>query len=244
VWQVLALAGTAIITVLAARRALPAQSFWQGFPLALLALMPTSTWTPAARGLGLAAYVAVVGVVLTATNDGGAQWGTRYLLIAAPPLLLLAARSATDAAGAGAWRAPRLVLLAVILLAGAATSRSAYLELRGAKRNYEGLVAATQSFTRPGDVILTNLWWLDQVTAALHGTRTFLYVADSAAASRALATLRAERIDAVTLAWSADGAESAFPLDAALDGTCFRTTAMRDAEPRSIRFAAARCAAD
>ena len=220
------------------------QSFWQGFPLALLALVPAATESRHVRRLALAALVAVAGVVLTATNDGGAQWGTRYLLVAAPPLLLLAARAATDAAGAGAWRAPRLALLAVILLAGAATSRSAYLELRGAKRNYQSLVAATQSFTRPGDVILTNLWWLDQVTAALHGTRTFLYVADRAAASRALATLRAERVDAVTLAWSADGAESAFPLDAALDGTCFRTTAIRAAEPRSIRFAAARCGAE
>jgi len=242
--QALALAGTAVIAVLAARRALPMQSFWQGFPLALLALMPASICTPAAKGLGLAAYVAVVGVVLTATNDGGAQWGTRYLLIAAPPLLLLAARGATDAAGTGAWRPARLALLAVILLAGAAVSRSAYLELRGTKRNYEGLVTATRTFTRPGDVILTNLWWFDQVNAALHGTRTFLYAADGAAAARALATLRAERIDAVTLAWSADAAEAPFPLESALVGTCFRTRATRDAEPRSIRFAAAQCAAE
>jgi hypothetical protein len=242
--QVLALAGTAIITVLAARRALPTQSFWQGFPLALLALVPVSAWTPAARRLGLAALVAVAGVILTATNDGGAQWGTRFLLIAAPPLLLLAARSATDAAGTGAWRLPRLALVALILLAGAATSRSAYLELRGTKRNYESLVTATNTFTRPGDVILTNLWWFDQVNGALHGTRTFLYAADSAAASRALDTIRAEHLDAVTLAWSADAAESPFPLDAALDGTCFRTTAARSAEPRSIRFATARCAAE
>ena len=51
---------------------------------------------------------AVAGVVLTATNDGGAQWGVRYLLVAAPPLLLLAARAATDAAGAGRWRALRV----------------------------------------------------------------------------------------------------------------------------------------
>ena len=242
--QLLALVGTAVMSVLAARRALPLQAFWQGFPLALLTLMPPSAWTYEARRLAVAALVAVAGVVLTATNDGGAQWGTRYLLIAAPPLLLLAARAATDATGDGRWRVPRLAVLSVILLAGAATSRSAYLELRGAKRNYQSLVAATQSFTRPGDVIVTNLWWLDQVTAALHGTRTFLYVADSAAASRALATLRAERIDEVALAWSADGAESPFALDAALDGTCFRTEAVHEVALRSVRFAAARCAAE
>jgi len=242
--QALALAGTAVIAVLAARRALPTQSFWQGFPLALLALMPSSAWAPAAKRLALAALVAVAGVVLTATNDGGAQWGTRFLLIAAPPLLLLAARSATDAAGTGAWRPARLALVAVIFLAAAAASRSAYLELRGTKRNYQSLVTATQTFTRPGEVILTNLWWLDQVNATLHGTRTFLYAADSAAASRALATLRAERLDAVTLAWSADAAESPFPLESALAGTCFRISTVRAAELRSIRFAAARCAVE
>ncbi|HZI78304.1 MAG TPA: hypothetical protein VFD69_02265 [Vicinamibacterales bacterium] len=242
--QLLALAGTAVIAVLAARRALPTPSFWQGFPLALLALVPGVTWTREARRVALAALVAVAGVVLTATNDGGAQWGTRYLLVAAPPLLLLAARGATGAAGDGAWRTPRLVALAVILLAGAATSRSAYLELRGAKRDYEGLVVAVAAVAPAGSVIVTNLWWLDQIAAALHGTRVFLYVPDGHAAARALATLRAERIDAVTLAWSADGAESPFALDAALDGTCFRTTAIRDAKLRSMRFAAARCAAD
>ena len=82
------------------------------------------------------------------------------------------------------------------------------------------------------------------MNAALHGTRTFLYAADRAAASQALATLRAQRLDAVTLAWSADAAESPFPLEPALAGTCFRTSATRDAEPRSIRFAAAHCAAE
>ena len=242
--QLVALAGAAIVAVLAARRALPIQSFLHGFPLVLLALMPAAGAVGEIRRLGLAALVAIVGVVLTATNDGGAQWGPRYLLIAAPPLLLLAAHGATNAAGSGRWRAPRLALLALILLAGAATSRNAYLELRGTKRNYKNLVAAAQSFTRPGDVIVTNLWWLDQVAASLHGTRTFLYVPDGATAARALGTLRAEGIDGVTLAWSADAAESPFPLDAALDGTCFRTTATRNAEPRSIRFATARCAAE
>ena len=60
------------------------------------------------------------------------------------------------------------------------TSRAAYLELRGTKRNYDGLVAATASFTPPGGIVLTNAWWLDQVAAALHGSRTFLFVPDAA----------------------------------------------------------------
>jgi hypothetical protein len=239
--QLVALAGVATVAVLAARRALPAQAFLQGFPLVLLALVPSTHWPSGARRLGLTALVAAAGVVLTATNDGGAQWGTRYLLVAAPPLLLLAARGATEAAGEGAWRAPRVAALAVILLAGAMTSRSAYLELRGAKRNYDGLVATVASVVPPGGVIVTNAWWLDQVAAALHGTRTFLYVPDGPAASRALATIRAERLDDVTLAWSREA--SPFPLEAALDGTCFRVVASHDVPLRQVRLATARCSA-
>jgi hypothetical protein len=238
--QVVALCGAAIVALLAARRALPIQSFWHGFPLALLAMVPAAEATREARPLALAALVAILGVLLTATNDGGAQWGARYLLIAAPPLLLLAARAATDAARAGSWRIPRLALLALVLVAGAATSRNAYLELRGAKRAYAGLVAEVAAAAPPGSVILTNAWWLDQIAAALHGTRTFLYVPDQAAAARAVATVRAEGIDSLTLAWTLD-AESPFALDAALDGTCFRTTAVRDVSLRRLRVATASC---
>jgi hypothetical protein len=238
--QLLALAGVAVVAVLAARRDLPEQAFLQGFPLALLALVPAATWTRQARQLALAALVAAAGVVLTATNDGGAQWGTRYLLIAAPPLLLLAARGATQAAAGGAWRTPRLALVALILLAGAMTSRAAYVELRGTKRNYQGLVAEVAAVAPPGSVIVTNAWWLDQVAAALHGSRTFLYVPDQAAAERALATLRAERIDAVTLASSQD--ESPDTLEEVLDGTCFRATATRHVSLRHVRLVSARCA--
>jgi hypothetical protein len=237
--QLAALAGAAIVALLAANRALSLPSFWQGFPLALLALVPTVTSSPAARRLGAAALVAVTGVVLTATNDGGAQWGTRYLLVAAPPLLLLAARGATEAGGAGRWRTPRLALLAVILLAGAATSRSAYLELRGAKRDYNGLVAAVASVAPPSAVIVTNAWWLDQIAAALHPTRTFLYASDQAAAARALARIRDERIDSVTLVWS--GTESPFPLESAVEGTCFRITDVREIPLRQLHLATARC---
>ena len=122
------------------------------------------------------------------------------------------------------------------------TSRSAYLELRGAKRSYQGLVDAVESAAPPGRVLVTNLWWLDQVAAALHGTRVFLYVPDAAAASGALAIARDERVGTITLAWSED--ESPFRLEAALDGTCFRTIATREAPLRRVRLATVQCQPD
>jgi len=237
--QLVALAGVAVVAVLAARRDLPEQAFLQGFPLALLALVPAWTWTRQARQLALAALVAIAAGVLTATNDGGAQWGTRYLLISAPPLLLLAARGATQAAADGEWRTPRLALLALVLLAGAMTSRDAYVELRGTKRNYQGLVAELAAVAPPGGVIVTNAWWLDQVAAALHGSRTFLYVPDRTSAARALTTVHDEGIGAVTLASSQD--ESPDTLEEGLGGTCFRATATRHVSLRRMRLVSARC---
>lgn len=91
------------------------------------------------------------------------------------------ARAASDATGEGRWRYARLGLVAMVLVCGGLTSRAAYLELRSAKCNYAGTVAATASFVPPGQVVLTNLWWFDQVTASLHGTRVFAYAADRAA---------------------------------------------------------------
>ena len=239
--QLTALIGATVVAILAAQGALPDRAFLQGFPVALLAFVPAASVPASARYLYSLAFAAIAGVVLTATNDGGAQWGTRYLLIAAPPLLLLAARAATDATGEGRWRALRVAAVAVVCLAGAMTSRAGYLELRGTKRNYDRLVSATASFTPPGGIVLTNAWWLDQVAAALHGTRVFLFVPDAAAAARALAALRAERIDRVTLAWTPAGT-SPFPLEPALDGTCFRAIATRDVALRGLRLTSARCA--
>ena len=53
--------------------------------------------------------------------------------------------------------------------------------------------------------------------------------------------VRAERIDDVTLAWTTAG-DAPFPLEAALDGTCFRITAVRDVPLRACGWRRPRCA--
>jgi hypothetical protein len=241
--QLTALAGAVVVAVLAAQRTMPDRSFWQGFPVALLAFVPVASASAGARALYGLTFTAVTGVVLTATNDGGAQWGARFLLIAAPPLLLLAARAATDATGAGSLRGLRVTAVAAICLAGAMTTRAGYLELRGTKRNYEGLVSATAAFTPAGGIVLTNAWWLDQIAAALHGTRVFLFVPDAASAARALAAMREEHADRVTLASTPEG-DAPFPLEPVLNGTCFRATATHDVPLRSLRLTSAECPGD
>src|SRR5262245_261133 len=236
--QLVALAGAVTIAAAAAERLLPRDSFWQAFPLSLLALVPTAPLPSSARRLYVIALVTLVGIVLTATHDGGAQWGARLLLVTAPPLMVLAARGATQAVGVGRWRAARVALVLLTLIAGLATSRSAYQELRSTKREYARLVQSTASLTAPGDIIVTNVWWFDQIAASLYGSRVFLYTADRASATSALTDLSTGNVHRLALVWASDADSS---LDDVVQGSCFHIVDIHEAREHRLRLASARC---
>ena len=238
--QIIGLVGVVVVSALAAQQLLPRESLWQAFPVSLLALVPTGK-SETARPLSLVALVAGLGVALTATDDGGAQWGPRFLLVVAAALIVLAARNATRAASSGPGRAARVALVALVLIAGLATSRVAYRELRGAKRSYERIVSTTADVTAPRDFVLTNVWWFDQVVASLYGTRVFLYAPNLFSATQVLTELTRARVANVTLVWSAEpDGES---LESALIGTCFEVVSRQVTRDPSLRIASARCPA-
>ena len=237
--QMIALAGVALLSVLAARQELPRESLWQGFPLALLALVPTSAWAGRVRWLYVIAAVSTLGIVLTAAHDGGAQWGPRFLLVTAPVVLVLAAHGASDALNPGYGRVVRVSIVALILIAGLATSRAAYRELRGSKRFYARVVSTAAAVTPPEEVLLTNVWWFDQIVAPLYGTRTFLYADSQQTATGILRELTDAHIDRATLVTTME--EGGEALDRALAGTCFEILGTREIPERSLRFASARC---
>jgi hypothetical protein len=239
--QAIALAGVVVIAVAAGQRLLPRDSFWQVFPLSLLVLVPTGRVPRPVRRLYAIALVTIAGIVMTATHDGGAQWGARLLLVSAPPLMVLTARGATHAMGAGRWQVTRVALVLLTLIAGLATSRSAYQELRSTKREYARLVQTTASLTAPGDIIVTNVWWFDQIAASLYGSRVFLYTADDASASSALDDLSTANVHRVELAWTSD-ADTA--LDDVVRGSCFRIVGVRDVPEHRLRLASALCGAE
>jgi hypothetical protein len=239
--QVVALAGAVVIAAAAAARLLPRDSFWQAFPLSLLALIPTGALPRPTRLLYVIALVTLAGIVLTATHDGGAQWGARLLLVTAPPLMVLAARGASVAMGAGRWQFARVALVVVTLLAGLATSRSAYQELRNTKREYARLVQTTASLTAPGDIIVTNVWWFDQIAASLYGSRVFLYAADRASAASALDDLSRAKVNRLELAWASNADAS---LDDVVRGSCFRIVGVREVPEHGLRLVSARCGAE
>jgi hypothetical protein len=237
--QIIGLLGVTVTSILAAERLLARESLWQAFPVALLALVPGATLAAKTRHLYVLAGLTVAGILVTATHDGGAQWGARFLLVTAPPLIILAARGATDAASEGRWRELRVALVALILIAGLATSRAAYRELRGSKRDYQRIVSATASLTAPAAVILTNVWWFDSVTASLYGSREFLYLPSRPSITQALIELSRANITRATLVWTTEpGGES---LESAVEGTCFTLLAVETIRERGLRFAQARC---
>ncbi len=237
--QTLALVGCAVVAIAATRGAFPRDSFWNAWPAGALVLVPF-TGTDRTRGLWFLALWTLVLVWLTSTHDGGAQWGPRFLLVASPALIVLATSAATDAIKPGYGRALRHVLVVIILIAGVWTTRAAYRELRGTKRYYARIVTATQSVTEQHGYVVSNVWWFDQVVAALYQSRTFLYATDGGSARRVLQQLADARVSDATLVWTREGPESA-PLNDTVSGTCYHVTQVQDILENSLTFANVEC---
>ena len=235
--QTIGLIGVVAVALLAARGELDRDSVWQAFPVAALALVPVAA--QGLRPLRILAGLAAVLVVLTATHDGGAQWGPRFLLIIAAPLMLLAATAIAELAAPGSWRWARVTLTVVVLVAALLTTRAAYRELRGAKNVYARIVAATDSLTRPGEPIVTNVWWFDQVVAPLYGTRTFLYVPDRTNVVETLRELAAAGERNIALVWTKEPEGEL--LNTASSGSCYRIVGEKAIPERQLVFASGEC---
>ncbi len=154
-------------------------SFWSVAPAAVVAMvgLARSSGRHARTFLWLVALLTTALVVAAAPNDGGGQWGPRYLLFAYVPLVLLAVDTLQEL--------PRRHLLSgiaivVILATSLWVQRAAYRALRGTKATYGQLVDFVATNTEPGANVVTDLWWLDQLAASALGGRNVLYANDSA----------------------------------------------------------------
>jgi hypothetical protein len=197
-------------------------SFWRVAPAILLAFVwrPTSYFGGAARRgrpfLLAVALLSAALVVLSAPNDGGAQWGVRYLLLAYLPLTILAtdtlayvvrflgtrrrARTGEKAAPrSAAGRAVPFLAVAILAAGCAWLQRSSYNELRGTKLTYARLVDFVEAETAPGRAVVTDLWWLDQAAASLTDSRRFFVVADATQAAEVLHRLSDAHEPEITL---------------------------------------------
>jgi hypothetical protein len=237
--QVVALCAVAILALEAASGAYARASLWNCWPAGLLLFVPSSRFRELAPLWWLTAFT-VVAVWLSSAHDGGAQWGPRFVLIAAPAMIVLAAANASDAAGPGQARRFRQVLVLIVLLAGLWTTRAAYRELRGTKQFYAELVQAVDHFTEKDSVIVFGTWWFDQVVASLYPSRTFLYAGSAPTAGAILKELQAANVREAVLVWSreqeADGA-----IANAVSDTCFHTAAIHDIPHRELRMVKVTC---
>jgi hypothetical protein len=220
-----------VVAAAAANRAFPPEGLWCAAPLAMLALAAPFTKAGGRRFLWTAALVSSILVLLTTPNDGGAQWGPRYLLFAFVPLAILIADVLRSSARS--WRVFGAATATGLVIVNLLVQRNAYKELQGAKRTYERLVAFTERETPPGSYIVTDLWWLDQVTAALYPTRTMLFAAAPASAERAIRLLADANVPDVSIIRSREES-SAGTLDQWLGNSGFRRTAQADIADRTL----------
>ncbi len=220
----------AVAAIAAARGAFGPASVWNAAPAALLVIAtPGFGAREGGRFLAFVALTCSLLALLTAPNDGGSQWGPRYLLFAFIPVSILTA----DALAAMARR-PRvlgMVAVVVVVAASLAVQRSAYKNLQGAKQAYGRLLEFVERGTAPGGYVVTDLWWFQQVTAALYPTRTVLFVDDSASARRALALLAGESNVSAVRSERESPAES---LDSWLDGTPFVVGRQSTSQERTL----------
>jgi hypothetical protein len=152
-------------------------SLWRAGPVAICAVLSLAT-RPARKGrafLWVVTAGTVLLVLLTAPNDGGSQWGPRYLLFAYVPLSILAAdalealriRNAAVTAG-----------LTAAVLATLWVQRTAYRQLQGTKAMYGRIVDFVAAQTPAHGYVVTDLWWLDQVAASVTANRQMLFASD------------------------------------------------------------------
>ena len=237
--QTMALIAVAILALDAATGAYPRESLWNCWPAGLLLMVP-STRGKALAALWWLALFTIVAVLLSSTHDGGAQWGPRFVLIAAPAMIVLAAANISDAAGPGPAQRFRQAVVLIVLLAGLWTTRAAYRELRGTKQFYAQLVEAVDRVVENGSVIVFSTWWFDQVVASLHSTRTFLYADGAPAAATILEELQAAGIHNAVLVWSREQPEDSAAGEA-ISHSCYQIAETDDVPERQLRFLKVRC---
>ena len=237
--QTAALCAVTILALDAAAGSYARESLWNCWPAGLLLLVPSTRVREIAPMWWLSLFT-VVAVWLSSTHDGGAQWGPRFVLIAAPAMIVIAAANASDTIGPGPAHRFRQALVLMVLLAGLWSTRAAYRELRGAKQFYAQLVDAVERSTDTGSVVVFGTWWFDQVVASLSSSRTFLYADSASTSSAILRELQSSGIRRVVLAWSREQAADGAIVEA-VGGTCYQASQPQDIPERELRIVKVAC---
>ena len=182
----------------------------------------------ARRFLASVVLLDVALVVMTAPNDGGGQWGPRYLLFAFIPASVLLGNALHVLNGRTAAGIAATVLL---LAAGVWIQRSGYRELRGTKIIYGHVLDLVRQRVPAEGYAVTDLWWLDQVAAAATSDRTILFAANEESRRDAFRRLNNAGVATVNVFISRDESAGA---DAWSQETCYEATGQTAIETRNL----------
>jgi len=126
---------------------------------------------PPARFLVVSSVLLIAFTSLVVPSIGGAQWSPRFFLQAAPLLAIPAA--------ATAWtRSSRWTLVWAargILAASFLMQATGIVFLHRAKTHFAEVTHTLARLTRPGEVVLSDVYWLPEVTATLAPERRMLF---------------------------------------------------------------------
>lgn len=144
--------------------------------LVYVALLPREGPRTAVPGYLAIAGLAIAGLAIALTpSTGGAQWGPRYLLPAAPLLAVLA-----PLAQAPVFRLPPARARGVRWMARLVIAVSILIQIDGlvyltdAKRMNGRIARTTAELAPPGDIVISDLSWYPQLVATLYDTRPLL----------------------------------------------------------------------
>ncbi len=148
------------------------------FALVYLPFLPGSDAESVQRRyLVICAVGSLAGAMLVMPHAGGAQWGARFLLPAAPLLAVLASSVPPR----------RMVLAPTVPLGTVRVAGIAVLCLSVAVQAYgvkwlgdvkamnAALVDATEAATQDGEIVVSDLYWFPELCSRLYSSRRFLF---------------------------------------------------------------------
>jgi hypothetical protein len=149
-----------------------------------------SAGTAGKRSLLLLAVIATVyvaGVLATSPTWGGAQWGPRLLLLAVPLLALLTAACGSLRGVSGRITLCSICLLALVSVGIQASSVKLLANIKGL---YVKTVINFQQVTAPSDVLVSDQFFFHEILAPLYYQRRFFYLASPDLTSDFIRSLR------------------------------------------------------
>jgi hypothetical protein len=132
----------------------------------------------AGRFLLVSALLLMAGTFILIPTDGGSQWSPRFFLAAVPLLAIVAGAAVLPPGGAMAVRisgATWRPVAALVLLASLVMQATGAGWVKHGKQHTARLSAWVANYTRPGEVLISNVFWFPEVTATLAPTRRMLF---------------------------------------------------------------------